>query len=765
MLPARRSRSSRRSPSSRRRCAPSTRWSRAGASGRLQHEPTTRRTSERARWRATSTSVRSWRSSRTRLPGDAVQTCGAGNFTVWAHRFAEFTQFGTQACPRSGSMGYGLPAAVAAQLIHPERVVVCFTGDGDFVMSSPELRNRGPVRPADRRAPGEQRDVRDDPHAPERQFPGRVVGTDLENPDFPALARAYGAHGERVERTEDFEAAFDRASPREGRRCSSCRSIRSEISPRVRLSELAGTAHEPRGDPRRRPRPSRSRTSRTVCSPGASCTSPGSWRSTETADSSAATTSSHRRGQIFENMRAVLAAGGCGFEDVVKVTVFLTDIDDRPLINPVRQGVFGASRPALDPRRGSAPCRSRAPRSRSSASHWCRERRSRNQRVHHPGRARPGRRRAARGTDARRQATSSTPPGSARRTARGSTPTTSSERNATAVQRLLDAGAVIVGKTHLPEFAWSVLGQSEWYDTCHNPTHPGQDDGRVVVRLGGRPCRRSLRARARLGHGLLHPPALGHLRGRRAQVAVGVDLHGWCVPARADARHGRPDGAQRRGRRAHVVGAHASDRCPSRGWRADASGSFGSHPGSATGGRPSAATPPRRWVADLERLGARVVEARIPDADREHVAAVPARGAAVARGDLSEPRRRVRRASCRRSSAPRSARRRRRSRRRTARSRSGGGSSPRSTSTSVPATRSSCLPEDADELGGPAPAHVVPALDEPHGLGRSGDLRTCTRRAARRAVLAAGLAWERGWGGSRARLSASRVDSQAKARR
>ena len=132
------------------------------------------------------------------------------------------------------------------------------------------------------------------------------------------------------------------------------------------------------------------------------------------------------------------------------------------------------------------------------------------------------------------------------------------ERNATAVQRLLDAGAVIVGKTHLPEFAWSVLGQSEWYGTCHNPTHPGQDDGRVVVRLGGRPCRRSLRARARLGHGLLDPPAVGDLRGRRAQVAVGVDLHRRCVPARADARHGRPDGAQRRGRRAHVVGAHGA---------------------------------------------------------------------------------------------------------------------------------------------------------------------------------------------------------------
>ena len=179
---------------------------------------------------------------RTRLPGDAVQTCGAGNFTVWAHRFAEFTQFGTQACPRSGSMGYGLPAAVAAQLIHPQRVVVCFTGDGDFVMSSPEL------------ATAVQYDlpivvllVNNGMYATirmhqERQFPGRVVGTDLENPDFPALAHAYGAHGERVERTEDFEAAFDRALA-SGRPSVLELPVDPErISPRVRLSELRGRA-------------------------------------------------------------------------------------------------------------------------------------------------------------------------------------------------------------------------------------------------------------------------------------------------------------------------------------------------------------------------------------------------------------------------------------------------------------------------------------------------------------------------------------------
>jgi acetolactate synthase-1/2/3 large subunit len=175
---------------------------------------------------------------RGRLPADTVQTCGAGNFTVWAHRFAEFTQFGTQACPRSGSMGYGLPAAVAAQLVHPERVVVCFTGDGDFVMSSPEL------------ATAVQYDlpivvllVNNGMYATirmhqERQFPGRVVGTDLENPDFVALAHAYGAHGERVERTDGFEPAFERALGSGKPAVLELPVDPERISPRVKLSEL-----------------------------------------------------------------------------------------------------------------------------------------------------------------------------------------------------------------------------------------------------------------------------------------------------------------------------------------------------------------------------------------------------------------------------------------------------------------------------------------------------------------------------------------------
>ena len=179
---------------------------------------------------------------RAHLPANAIQTCGAGNFTVWAHRFAEFTEFGTQACPRSGSMGYGLAAAVAAKLVHPDRVVVFVTGDGDFVMSSPEL------------ATAVQYDlpiivllVNNGMYATirmhqERQFPGRVIGTDLKNPDFVELARAYGAHGERVERTEEFEGAYERALASGQPAVVELVVDPERISPRVRLSELRGRA-------------------------------------------------------------------------------------------------------------------------------------------------------------------------------------------------------------------------------------------------------------------------------------------------------------------------------------------------------------------------------------------------------------------------------------------------------------------------------------------------------------------------------------------
>ena len=148
---------------------------------------------------------------RKRLPAEAVLASGAGNFTVWAHRFYEFRRFRTQLAPTSGAMGYGVPAAVAAKIVHPERVVVALAGDGDFLMTGQELATAvqydlavvtlvvnngmyGTIRMHQ-----------------ERHYPGRVSGTDLVNPDFAALARAYGAYGATVERTDEFPAAFEEA--------------------------------------------------------------------------------------------------------------------------------------------------------------------------------------------------------------------------------------------------------------------------------------------------------------------------------------------------------------------------------------------------------------------------------------------------------------------------------------------------------------------------------------------------------------------------
>ena len=145
------------------------------------------------------------------LPEDAILTNGAGNYATWVHRFHRFRRYGTQAAPTSGSMGYGLPAAVAAKFIHPERIVVCFAGDGCFLMNGQDFATAVKYR-----LPiivllinnGIYGTIR---MHQEREYPGRVSGTDLSNPDFAALARAYGGHGETVERTEQFASTFERA--------------------------------------------------------------------------------------------------------------------------------------------------------------------------------------------------------------------------------------------------------------------------------------------------------------------------------------------------------------------------------------------------------------------------------------------------------------------------------------------------------------------------------------------------------------------------
>jgi len=145
------------------------------------------------------------------LPADTIVTNGAGNYASWAHRFWRYGGMRAQLAPTNGAMGYGVPSGVAAKIVAPQRTVVTFAGDGEFMMTGQELATAvqygagviivvfnnsmfGTIRMHQ-----------------EKTYPGRVSGTTLHNPDFAALARAYGGHGEIVERTADFAPALARA--------------------------------------------------------------------------------------------------------------------------------------------------------------------------------------------------------------------------------------------------------------------------------------------------------------------------------------------------------------------------------------------------------------------------------------------------------------------------------------------------------------------------------------------------------------------------
>ena len=148
---------------------------------------------------------------RGQLSPDSILTNGAGNFSGWMHRFYRFRRFATLLGPTSGSMGYGLPAAVGAKRLYPERTVVCVAGDGDFLMNGQEFATAVQydlpiiVLLMDNGMYGTIRMHQ------EREYPGRVIATALRNPDFAAYARAFGGFGATIERTEDFAAAFDAA--------------------------------------------------------------------------------------------------------------------------------------------------------------------------------------------------------------------------------------------------------------------------------------------------------------------------------------------------------------------------------------------------------------------------------------------------------------------------------------------------------------------------------------------------------------------------
>jgi len=145
------------------------------------------------------------------LPSDAIICNGAGNYATWIHRFRRFAGFGTQLAPTSGSMGYGVPAAVGAKRIYPDRTVVAFAGDGCFLMNGQEFATAVQyalpiiVIVVDNAMFGTIRMHQ------EREYPGRVSATALQNPDFAMYAQAFGGHGERVECTEQFAPAFERA--------------------------------------------------------------------------------------------------------------------------------------------------------------------------------------------------------------------------------------------------------------------------------------------------------------------------------------------------------------------------------------------------------------------------------------------------------------------------------------------------------------------------------------------------------------------------
>ncbi len=145
------------------------------------------------------------------LPPDAILTNGAGNYATWVHRFHRYRGFRTQLAPTSGAMGYGVPAAISAKAVHPDRVVVAFAGDGCFLMTGQELATAVQYRlnvifiVVNNNMYGTIRMHQ------EREFPGHVYGTALVNPDFAAYARAFGASGEVVSNTVEFAPAFERA--------------------------------------------------------------------------------------------------------------------------------------------------------------------------------------------------------------------------------------------------------------------------------------------------------------------------------------------------------------------------------------------------------------------------------------------------------------------------------------------------------------------------------------------------------------------------
>ena len=172
------------------------------------------------------------------MPDDAIYTNGAGNYAIWAHRFLNYGAYRTQLAPTSGSMGYGMPAAVAAAITCPDRPVLCFAGDGCFQMTCQEFATA-----AQEGAPIKVLVVNNGIYGTirmhqEREFPARVSGTTLSNPDFAAMARAMGGHAETIDKTEEFPAAFARMMAHHGPALIEIITDPDAITPVKRLEEI-----------------------------------------------------------------------------------------------------------------------------------------------------------------------------------------------------------------------------------------------------------------------------------------------------------------------------------------------------------------------------------------------------------------------------------------------------------------------------------------------------------------------------------------------
>lgn len=178
------------------------------------------------------------------LTDDCIVTNGAGNFAVWPNKFLRYGPMQRLLAPQSGAMGYGVPAAIAAKINHPNRLVLCFAGDGDFQMNCQELgtamqANAQPVILILNN--GSYGTIR---MHQERHYPARVSGTELVNPDFVALARSYRCHAERVEATDEFPAAFKRALASNSGAVLELMISTNAITPRQTLEQIRKAAQQ-----------------------------------------------------------------------------------------------------------------------------------------------------------------------------------------------------------------------------------------------------------------------------------------------------------------------------------------------------------------------------------------------------------------------------------------------------------------------------------------------------------------------------------------